>query len=69
MARVMSVSPVPPTELLLEMKVVLGVEARPEPMSVVVERGESAGETELGRAGPLVRRKCRGSGRASLGLP
>ena len=33
-ARVVSASPVPPTELLLEIEALLGVEARPEPMSV-----------------------------------
>ena len=32
---VMSTSPVPPTELLLEIEAILGVESRPEPMSVV----------------------------------
>ena len=37
-ARVMSVSLVPPTELLPEMEAALGVEARPEPMSVVVRQ-------------------------------
>ena len=31
-------SPVPPTELLPEMEAVLGVEARPEPMSVVARQ-------------------------------
>ena len=34
-AWVMSASPVPPAELLLEMEAFLGTEARPEPMSVV----------------------------------
>ena len=37
-ARVVSASPVPPTELSPEMEAVLGVEARPEPMSVVVRQ-------------------------------
>ena len=37
-ACVMSVSPVPPTELLLEMEAALGTEAKPEPMSVVVRQ-------------------------------
>ena len=37
-ARVMLVSPVPPTELLLEMKATLGTEAKPEPMSVVARQ-------------------------------
>ena len=37
-ARVMSASPVPPTELLPEMEAILGVEARPEAMSVVVRQ-------------------------------
>ena len=37
-AQVMSASPVPPTELSPEMEAVLGVEARPEPMSVVVRQ-------------------------------
>ena len=36
--RVMSASPVPPAELSLEMEAVLGVEARPEPMLVVVRQ-------------------------------
>ena len=36
--QVMSVSPVPPTELSLEMEAVLGMEARPELMSVVVRQ-------------------------------
>ena len=36
--RVMSASPVPPTELLPEMEAVLGTEARPEPMSVVARQ-------------------------------
>ena len=35
---VMSASPVPPTELLPEMEAVLGMEARPEPMSVVARQ-------------------------------
>ena len=35
---VMLVSPVPPTELLPEMEVVLGVEAKPEPISVVAKQ-------------------------------
>ena len=35
---VMSASPVPPTELSPEMEVVLGAEARPEPMLVVVRQ-------------------------------
>ena len=37
-AQVVSASLVPPTELLLEIEAVLGVEARPEPMSVVVRQ-------------------------------
>ena len=37
-ARVVSASPVPPTELLPEMEAVLGMETRPEPMSVVVRQ-------------------------------
>ena len=37
-AQVMSASPVPPTELLLEMEATLGMEARPEPMSVVMRQ-------------------------------
>ena len=37
-ARVMSASPMPPTELLPEMETILGAEARPEPMSVVVRQ-------------------------------
>ena len=37
-AWVMSASPVPPTKLLPEMEAVLGTEARPEPMSVVVRQ-------------------------------
>ena len=36
--QVMSASPVPPTELSPEMEAVLGMEARPEPMSVVVRQ-------------------------------
>ena len=36
--QVVSVSPVPPTELSPEMEASLGVEARPEPMSVVVRQ-------------------------------
>ena len=36
--RVMSASLVPPTELSPEMEAVLGAEARPEPMSVVVRQ-------------------------------
>ena len=35
---VMSASPVPPAELLPEMEAVLGMEARPEPMSVVARQ-------------------------------
>ena len=38
MAHVMSVSPVPPTELLPEMEATLDMEAKPEPMSVVVRQ-------------------------------
>ena len=38
MARVMSVSPVPPMELSLEMEAALDVEARPEPMLVVARQ-------------------------------
>ena len=38
MVRVVSVSLVPPTELLLEMEAVLGMQTRPEPMSVVVRQ-------------------------------
>ena len=34
----MSVLPVPQTELLPEMEAILGVESRPEPMSVVVRQ-------------------------------
>ena len=37
-AQVMSASPVPPMELSLEMEATLGMEARPEPMSVVVRQ-------------------------------
>ena len=37
-AQVMSASPVPPTELSLEMETALGVEAKPEPMSVVARQ-------------------------------
>ena len=37
-ARVMLASPVPPTELLLEMEAILGMEARPGPMSVVARQ-------------------------------
>ena len=37
-ARVMSASPVPPMELSLEMEAALGMEARLEPMSVVVRQ-------------------------------
>ena len=37
-ARVMSASPVPPMELLLEMEATLGMEARPEPMLVVARQ-------------------------------
>ena len=36
--RVMSASPVSPTELLPEMEAILGVESRPEPMLVVVRQ-------------------------------
>ena len=36
--RVMSASPVPPTELSLEMEGAFGIEARPEPMSVVARQ-------------------------------
>ena len=35
---VMSASPVPPTELSLEMEATLGMEAKPEPMSVVARQ-------------------------------
>ena len=66
-ARVVSASPVPPTELLPEMEAALGMEARPEPMSVVVK--EVAGEIETGQAGPLVPKECCSSERAGLGLP
>ena len=38
MVRVVSASPVQPTELLPEMEAVLGMEARPEPMSVVARQ-------------------------------
>ena len=38
MARVMSASPVPPTELSPEVEAILGMESRPEPMSVVVRQ-------------------------------
>ena len=37
-ARVISASPVPPTELLLEMEAALGAEAKPEPLSVMVRQ-------------------------------
>ena len=37
-AHVMSASPVPPTELLLEMEAALGSEAKPEPMSVMARQ-------------------------------
>ena len=37
-ARVMSASPVSPTELLLEMEATLGMEAKPEPMLVMVRQ-------------------------------
>ena len=37
-ARVMSASPVPPTELLPEMEATQGAESRPEPMSVAVRQ-------------------------------
>ena len=37
-AQVVSASPVPPKELSLEMEATLGMEARPEPMSVVVRQ-------------------------------
>ena len=36
--RVMLASSVPPTELSLEMEAILGMEARPEPMSVVARQ-------------------------------
>ena len=38
LARVMSVTQVPPTELSPEMEAILGAEARPEPMSVVARQ-------------------------------
>ena len=38
MVHVMSASPVPPTELALEMEATLGMEAKPEPMSVVARQ-------------------------------
>ena len=47
--RVMSASPVPPMELSLEMETVLGVEARPEPMSVVVRQEKLLEKLNLGR--------------------
>ena len=68
-ARVMSASPVPPTELLPEMEAVLGAEARPEPMSVVARQEKLWEETEPGWAGSLVPRKCCGGEGDSLGLP
>ena len=37
-AQVVSASPVPPTELLPEMEVILGMEVRPEPTSVVARQ-------------------------------
>ena len=45
----MSASPVPPTELSLEMEAVLGVEARPEPMLVVVRQEKLLEKLNLDR--------------------
>ena len=68
-AQVMSVSPVPPMELSPEMEAILGVEARPEPMSVVARQEKLLEKLNPGWAGPLVPYKCCGKKRASLGLP
>ena len=66
-ARVVSASLVPPTELSPEMEAALGVESRPEPVSGS-DAGKVAREIELGWVGPLVPRECSGSERTSSGL-
>ena len=66
-ARVMLVSPVPPTELSLEMEAALGTEARTHVGGG--ETGEAAEEIEPRQADPLVPEECCSSKRASLGLP
>ena len=48
-AQVMSASPVPPTELSPEMEAVLGVEARPEPISVVARKEKLLEKLNLDR--------------------
>ena len=64
-ARVMSALPVPPMELLPEMEAALGMEARPEPMSVVARQEKLLEKLNLdGLAHWSPRNE-----RASLGLP
>ena len=48
-AHVMLASPVPPTELSLEMEATLGMEAKPEPMSVVVRQEKLLEKLNLDR--------------------
>ena len=67
-ARVVLESPVPPMELSLEMEATLGMEARPEPMSVVVRQEKLLEKLNLNGLA-LVPRECCGGKRASLGLP
>ena len=68
-AQVVLASLVPPMEMSPEMEAILGMEAKPEPMSVVVRQEKLRGEVEPGWAGPLVPTECCSSERASLSLP
>ena len=64
-ARVMSASLVPPVELSSEMEATLGVESRPEPMSVAARQEKMLEKLNLDG---LAHRECGGSERASPGL-
>ena len=65
---VMSASPVPPTELSPEMEADLGVEARPEPMSVVERQEKLLEKLNLDGLAHWSPGNA-AAARASLGLP
>ena len=67
-ARVMSASPVPPTELSPEMKAILGTESRPEPMLVVARQEKLLEKLNLDRLAQWSPGNAVAV-RASLGLP
>ena len=66
--RVMSASPVPPTELSPKMEAALGMEARPEPMFVVARQEKLLEKLNLDRLAHWSEEYC-SSKRASLGPP